>query len=155
MQASLVGLIHPRLKPWCSVFDRTDRSQNKLPLILVENKFDLALFCDIVKGMKKIKENAGLLTVVLTALILAVAFFALLDKRFARMDERFVRMDERFARMDERMDERFARMEQNFKQDMQNFKHDLQVDIQGLREDIRAIQQALIKRKLAGTDDHK
>ena len=97
----------------------------------------MAIFCDIVKDMKKIKENAGLLTVVLTALILAVAFFALLDKRFARMDERF------------------ARMEQNFKQDMQNFKHDLQVDIQGLREDIRAIQQALIKRKLAGTDDHK
>ena len=91
--------------------------------------------------MKKIKENAGLLTVVLTALILAVTFFALLDKRFARMDER--------------MDKRFARMEQNFKQDIQSFKQDLQVDIQALRKDIRVIQQALIKRKPAGyTDDH-
>ena len=98
--------------------------------LLVENKFDLVHFCDTIEFMKKIKENAGLLTVVLTALILAVTFFALLDKRFARM-------------------------EQNFKQDIQSFKQDLQVDIQALRKDIRVIQQALIKRKPAGyTDDH-
>ena len=104
----------------------------------------------ILTMMKKLKENAGLLTVILTALILAVAFFALLDNRFARMDNRFARMDERFVRMDERMNERFVRMEQTFKEDMKALKEDLQVDIQGLRKDIRTIQDALIKRKPAG-----
>ena len=80
--------------------------------------------------MKKIKENTGILTVMLTTLIFIVAFFALLDRRFARM-------------------------EQNFKQDMLSLKHDLQVDIQGLRKDIRVIQHALIKRKPAGYNGEK